>query len=123
MIINSYHSGLPKSCQEIRDAGIGRLDGQYIIEARPGCHLSIICQDMEDKLKSPKEFLGGPSEDEWKYWHYAVLIKLSYQDKLNMPSGACLEKSGIISTQPGVACSKLTIGTLEQGAKYVQSVQ
>jgi len=85
--------GLPKSCQEIRDAGIGKLDGQYIIEARSGCHLSIICQDMEDKEKAPKEFLGGPSEAEWKYWHYAVLIKLSYQDKQNIPTGACLEKT------------------------------
>lgn len=68
------------------------MDGQYIVEARDGCHLSIICQDMEGP--APKEFLGGPSEDEWKYWHFAVLIKISDEDKRNIPQGACLENSG-----------------------------
>lgn len=84
-------AGLPKSCQEIREAGIGNMDGQYIIEARPKCHLSIICQGME--RARPKEFLGGPSEDEWKYWHYAVLITISDQAKRNIPAGACLENT------------------------------
>ena len=42
----------------------------------------------------PKEFLGGPSEDEWRYWHYAVLIRISSEDKQNIPSGACLENTG-----------------------------
>lgn len=83
--------GLPKSCSEIRSSGIGSMDGQYIVEARENCHLSIICQDMEGQ--NPKEFLGGPSEDEWRYWHFAVLIKISQQDKENIPEGACLEKS------------------------------
>lgn len=68
------------------------MDGQYIIEARPKCHLSIICQGME--RARPKEFLGGPSEDEWKYWHYAVLITISDQAKRNIPAGACLENTG-----------------------------
>ena len=90
--IPTFYTGLPKSCKEIRDNGIGNKDGQYVIEARMGCHISTICQNMEESY--PKEFLGGPSEDEWKYWHYAILIKLSPQDKHNIPTGACLEHSG-----------------------------
>lgn len=69
------------------------MDGQYILEARENCHLSIICQDME-RGREPKEFLGGPSEDEWRYWHFAVLIKISPNDKENISEGACLEKTG-----------------------------
>lgn len=84
--------GLPKSCQGIRDAGIGNIDGQYIIEARENCHISVICVNMDDE--DTKEFLGGPSEEEWRYWHYAVLIKISDADKKNLPTGACLESSG-----------------------------
>jgi len=85
-------NGLPKSCQGIRDAGIGNIDGQYIIEARESCHISVICVNMDDE--DTKEFLGGPSEEEWRYWHYAVLIKISDTDKRNLPTGACLEASG-----------------------------
>ena len=70
------------------------MDGQYIIEVRKHCHLSIICQDMNDP--SPREFLGGASEEEWKYWHYAILIRINENDKKNMPSGACLENSGLL---------------------------
>ncbi|XP_066916820.1 uncharacterized protein [Clytia hemisphaerica] len=83
--------GLPRSCAEIRDSGVGKMDGQYIVEARENCHLSLICQDMEGE--NPKEFLGGPNEEEWKYWHFAVLIKISQKDKENIADGACLEKS------------------------------
>ena len=32
-----------------------------------------------------------------------------------------LKKSGVSPSQPAIACSKLTIETLEQGVKYVQS--
>ena len=70
------------------------MDGQYIVEARENCHLSLICQDMEGE--NPKEFLGGPNEEEWKYWHFAVLIKISQKDKENIAEGACLEKSGML---------------------------
>ena len=49
---------------------------------------------MKGGGEETKEFLGGPSEDEWKYWHYAVLIKISESDKRNLPQGACLEFSG-----------------------------
>ncbi|XP_012563175.2 uncharacterized protein LOC100201986 isoform X1 [Hydra vulgaris] len=83
--------GLPKSCKDIRSNGIGHMDGQYVIELRKHCHLSIICQDMNEPI--PREFLGGASEEEWKYWHYAILIRINENDKRNMPSGACLENS------------------------------
>ena len=44
---------------------------------------------------NPTEFLDGPTEDGWKYWHFAVLIKVSEEDKKKIPDGACLEKSGL----------------------------
>ena len=34
-----------------------------------------------------------------------------------------LQAEQIYRTQPAITCSKLTIGTLEQGVKYVQSKQ
>ena len=68
------------------------MDGQYIVEARDDCHLTLICQNMDGD--EPKEFLDGPTEDGWKYWHFAVLIKVTKKDKETIPDGACLEKSG-----------------------------
>ena len=101
--------GLPKSCQGIRDSGIGTLDGQYIIEAREGCHISVICINMNNGADT-KEFLGGPSEAEWKYWHYAVLIKISESDKRNIPEGACLEFSGTRLCALSCHCESLFVG-------------
>ena len=37
------------------------------------------------------------------------------------PESFVSEKKSVISTQPAITCSKLTIETLEQGVKYVQS--
>ena len=42
----------------------------------------------------PKEYLGGPAQDQWKYWHYAVLVKLSSHDKEAIDNQACLENTG-----------------------------
>jgi len=67
------------------------MDGQYIVEARDDCHLTLICQDMESG--EPKEFLDGPTEDGWKYWHFAVLIKVTPKDRETISDGACLENS------------------------------
>ena len=83
---------IPKSCEQIRDFNIGKSDGQYVLEARKGCHLSVICQNMEDK--HPKEFLGGPNQREWSAYPFAALIKISTHTKENIQSGACLENSG-----------------------------
>ena len=85
---------MPKSCEEIRDFGVGRSDGQYVLEARKGCHLSVICQNMEDI--HPKEFLGGPNKQQWEAYPFAALIKISAHDKENIQSGACLENSGML---------------------------
>ncbi len=89
---NFFLSDLPKSCEEIRDLDIGHTDGQYVLEARKGCHLSVICQNMEDQ--HPKEFLGGPNKGQWAAYPFAALIKISAQDKENVAQGACLESSG-----------------------------
>jgi len=82
---------MPKSCEEIRNFGVGKSDGQYVLEARKGCHLSVICQNMEDA--HPKEFLGGPNRQQWEAYPFAALIKISSHDKENIQSGACLENS------------------------------
>ena len=37
------------------------------------------------------------------------------------PSNAQLLIQQLVNAQPAIACSKLTIETLEQGVKYVQS--
>ena len=87
-----YNIGLPKSCKEIKESGIGSMDGQYVVEACDDCHLTLICQDMEGD--EPKEFLDGPTEDGWKYWHFAVLIKVTPKDTETISDGACLENSG-----------------------------
>ena len=84
--------GIPKSCAEIRSSGIGSQDGEYVIQARPNCHLNIICQNMDEP--SPIEFLGGPQQRYWLYWHYAILIRLSAYDKQHVDKRACLENSG-----------------------------
>ena len=68
------------------------MDGEYVIQAKPGCHLNIICQNMDDP--KPKEYLGGPQQRFWLYWHYAVLIKLSDYDKRHIGNQACLEQTG-----------------------------
>lgn len=83
--------GIPKSCAEIRSSGIGSQDGEYVIQARPDCHLNIICQNMDEP--SPIEFLGGPQQRYWLYWHYAILIRLSAYDKQHVDKRACLENS------------------------------
>ena len=83
---------MPKSCEEIKNWGIGNTEGEYVIEAREECHISIICQNMDGK--HPIEFLGGPNQKEWSYYHYAVMIRISSNDKKNIPAGACLENSG-----------------------------
>ena len=85
---------MPKSCEEIRNFGVGKSDGQYVLEARKGCHLSVICQNMEDA--HPKEFLGGPNRQQWEAYPFAALIKISSHDKENIQSGACLENSGTL---------------------------
>lgn len=85
---------MPKSCEEIRNFGVGKSDGQYVLEARQGCHLSVICQNMEDT--HPKEFLGGPNRQQWEAYPYAALIKISPHDKENIQSRACLENSGML---------------------------
>ena len=85
-------SGIPKSCAEIRSSGIGTQDGEYVIQARPNCHLNIICQNMDEP--NPIEFLGGPQQRYWLYWHYAILIKLSAYDKQHVDKRACLENTG-----------------------------
>eukprot|EP00794_Sanderia_malayensis_P006854 gene6855-7623_t len=82
---------LPKSCEEIRDFDMGHTDGEYVLEARTGCHLSVICQNMQDA--HPKEYLGGPNKGQWAAYPFAVLIKISAQDKQNMAQQACLESS------------------------------
>lgn len=84
--------GIPKSCAEIRSSGIGSQDGEYVIQARPNCHLNIICQNMDEP--NPIEFLGGPQQRYWLYWHYAILIRLSAYDKQHVDQRACLENSG-----------------------------
>lgn len=71
---------------------IGNKDGEYVIEARSGCHLNIICQNMNEQ--HAKEYLGGPQQKYWFYWPYAALVKISYHDKKNIPKGSCLENSG-----------------------------
>lgn len=86
--------GIPHSCEEIRSYGIGNEDGEYVIKARDKCHLSIICQNMKES--HPKEYLGGPAQKEWMYYHYAVLVKLSAQDKKAIDKRACLENTGMI---------------------------
>lgn len=83
--------GIPKSCAEIRSSGIGSQDGEYVIQARPNCHLNIICQNMDEP--NPIEFLGGPQQRYWLYWHYAILIRLSAYDKQHVDRRACLENS------------------------------
>jgi len=83
--------GIPKSCAEIRSSGIGFEDGEYVIQARPNCHLNIICQNMDEP--NPIEFLGGPQQRYWLYWHYAILIRLSAYDKQHVDKRACLENS------------------------------
>jgi len=88
-------SGIPKSCAEIRSSGIGTQDGEYVIQARPNCHLNIICQNMDEP--NPIEFLGGPQQRYWLYWHYAILIKLSAYDKQHVDKRACLENTGKLS--------------------------
>lgn len=82
---------MPSSCSEIRSSGIGNQDGEYVLQARPGCHLNIICQNMDEP--HPKEYLGGPQQKYWLYWHYAVLIRLSAADKQNIDNKACLEST------------------------------
>lgn len=84
-------AGIPKSCAEIRSSGIGTQDGEYVIQARPNCHLNIICQNMDEP--NPIEFLGGPQQRYWLYWHYAILIKLSAYDKQHVDKRACLENT------------------------------
>ncbi|XP_032230322.2 uncharacterized protein LOC116613937 [Nematostella vectensis] len=86
-------SGIPRSCEEIRSSGIGTKDGEYVLLARPNCHLNVICQNMNDP--HPKEYLGGPSQKQWMYWHYAVLVKLSAHDKQNIDDRACLENTAV----------------------------
>ncbi|KAJ7379462.1 SPARC- modular calcium-binding protein 2 [Desmophyllum pertusum] len=83
--------GIPKSCAEVRASGIGTQDGEYVIQARPNCHLSIICQNMDQP--KPIEFLGGPEQKYWIFWHYAILIKLSAFDKQHVDKRACLENT------------------------------
>ncbi|XP_067041556.1 uncharacterized protein [Acropora muricata] len=83
--------GIPKSCAEIRASGIGSQDGEYVIQARPNCHLNIICENMDEP--NPIEFLGGPQQRYWLYWHYAILIRLSAYDKQHVDKRACLENS------------------------------
>lgn len=87
-----FFSGIPKSCAEIRASGIGSQDGEYVIQARPNCHLNIICENMDEP--NPIEFLGGPQQRYWLYWHYAILIRLSAYDKQHVDKRACLENSG-----------------------------
>lgn len=84
-------AGIPKSCAEIRASGIGSQDGEYVIQARPDCHLNIICQNMDEP--NPIEFLGGPEQRYWLYWHYAILIRLSAYDKEHVDKRACLENT------------------------------
>ncbi|XP_078371715.1 uncharacterized protein LOC144655351 isoform X2 [Oculina patagonica] len=84
-------AGIPKSCAEIRASGIGSQDGEYVIQARPDCHLNIICQNMDEP--NPIEFLGGPQQRYWLYWHYAILIRLSAYDKQHVDKRACLENT------------------------------
>lgn len=43
---------------------------------------------------NPIEFLGGPQQRYWLYWHYAILIKLSAYDKQHVDKRACLENTG-----------------------------
>lgn len=91
-LLTIHISGIPKSCAEIRASGIGSQDGEYVIQARPDCHLNIICQNMDEP--NPIEFLGGPEQRYWLYWHYAILIRLSAYDKEHVDKRACLENTG-----------------------------
>lgn len=91
-LLTIHISGIPKSCAEIRASGIGSQDGEYVIQARPDCHLNIICQNMDEP--NPIEFLGGPEQRYWLYWHYAILIRLSAYDKEHVDRRACLENTG-----------------------------
>ena len=54
-----------------------------------------------------------------KYFSEHICRQLkNHQHRLRSKTGISLEN---ILTQPAIACSKLTIETLEQGVKYVQS--
>ena len=57
--------------------------------------------------KTPEIFLG-----------YCSIVFIVNFEQWKIKSNELLFKS---NTQPAIACSKLTIETLEQGVKYVQS--
>lgn len=101
-MLTNHFSGIPKSCAEIRYSGIGTQDGEYVIQARPNCHLNIICQNMDEP--NPIEFLGGPQQKYWLYWHYAILIRLSAYDKQHVDQRACLENTGMFSNLDSFSC-------------------
>ena len=49
--------------------------------------------------------------------------EMEKESKMREKHGRCgrFGRSTLVTTQSAITCSKLTIGTLEQGVKYVQS--
>ena len=69
------------------------------------------------------EFLSGKCEDNFSLWQtefVAVLNKILEYQLAYAENNERLSKS-VSCSQTEILCSKLTIETLEQGVKYVQS--
>ena len=52
---------------------------------------------------------------------YAIFVLLQFASYLILFSYQRGKLEIIVSTEPAIACSKLTIETLKQGVKYVQN--
>ena len=55
------------------------------------------------------------------YYVFYQVLQVFYKNISNFPLIAVNCNISCNSTQPAITCSKLTIETLEQGVKYVQS--
>ena len=96
-------------------------------------HFGRITEIKRNKKKKPTEYTINFTHFGWLKFHIEKVIvkdKLGKYFQKKNKSGAKAkvviteEKPAIMSyklTQPAITCSKLTIETLEQGVKYVQS--
>ena len=75
----------------------------------------VTCADVEFEIDEVSKTVSNNSS------HHNVLHSENNQNYLPKKSFFRLDPKWRQVTQSAFTCSKLTIGTLEQGAKYVQS--
>ena len=98
----------PKVKGSVCDIPISEIDNNYNSFLRPENSNGVIIIELKRKV-----------EYSWVYasWHLFLVFLLFIMNKL----GSIFNDGDFDCSQPALTCSNLTIETLEQGVKYIQS--